>query len=1070
MKSRFYAILIALFATISLYAQLSGTCGDSVTWVINKRDSTMTISGTGPMTNYDSFNNRVPWEYNRREFSKVIIEDGVTNIGDYAFSQCLDVRSVIIPQSVTRIGVSAFSMGYYTNTALESIDIPNSVDTIGACAFENCHSLKSLIIPENVSYIGRRAFAYCLELYSVTFKSPIVPFFGNGVFESSYHIKCYVPCGSKQQYYTTLLSTETNTHVASILSDSTFNEVLDYTYEFRSNNTSKGSIDIIQPPTCEDSSVIVFANANNEFEFSHWSDEEVINPRTIKLTQDTSLIAFFKVSGMCGDSLNWSLVDSILSISGSGPMYNFERFDSVPWYQYRYEIDSVILAEGITSIGDYAFMWCPFRTLIIPEGVTTIGHQSICACKNLNVISLPNSLEFVGEDNFASCNSLPIDNNMRYADTYLVEYLGGQIKNGTKFIGYYAYKANNAITSVNIPDGVEYIECAAFGGCSKLSSITLPNSIRRIKASAFSGTKISSIYIPDSVDIIENQVFAECNMLTSLVIPSHVKTVGEYSFSYCNRLQSVVIEEGVENIKESAFAYCTALNVVKIPESVNHLGNSVFKSCGNLSQLYINSIQPIEADSNQNIYYNLISDNNNNIPTNLSIYVPCGSMEDYKTAPVWNRYSEKIKYAPIPFEVNGNPAVAGTGNVMFAYPQTMCDSTLVYANSSFGYHFARWIDGPTQQYRKVFITSDTTFTAVFEKDTFLIITESNDTTMGTTNGNHFAPYKEKVKVEAFPKYGYKFIRWDDGVYYTNPRSFLVNGNQTLVAYFDYDNFYITANVDDVSHGSCIGSGYYRYLSEGTITANPTYGYHFDHWSDRDRTNPRTVTILKDSTFTACFAPNKYTLTLGSADPNKGYAIGGGTYEYGTTASIRAIPSEHYHFSHWSDGNNENPRDIIITGDNALEAYFAIDQHTVTITTNDIVRGMVSSSGTLFDYGTACTVIATPYTGYKFVKWSNDITANPYIFAVLNDISLVAIFEAEASNANIIEKSVPNVYTRNMQIFVKNVMGRQVSLYDIDGRLISQRHGENMICFEVLSAGVYIIQIGDLYRQKVIVSY
>ncbi len=138
--------------------------------------------------------------------------------------------------------------------------------------------------------------------------------------------------------------------------------------------------------------------------------------------------------------------------------------------------------------------------------------------------------------------------------------------------------------------------------------------------------------------------------------------------------------------------------------------------------------------------------------------------------------------------------------------------------------------------------------------------------------------------------------------------------------------------------------------------------------------------------------------LSSNNTAFGTVSGGGTYLYLDTVPIDANPTDHYHLVQWSDGNQDDIRDIVITSDLQLTATFAIDTHMVNVAVNDIARGMVESTGIEFEYGTPCTVTATAYTGYTFVGWSNGVTANPYNFAVLNDVELTAFFVAEGEES------------------------------------------------------------------------
>ncbi len=195
------------------------------------------------MPDYNTSKKRAPWYYRREEIKKVVIEDGVTNIGDrafyecvaltsveipnsvtsigdYAFHYCEDLTSVTIPNSVTSIGEGAFgycsgltsieipnsvtSIGnyiFYDCYALTSVTIPNSVTSIGKVAFFGCGALTSVEIPNSVTSIGEKAFYNCKALTSITFKRSTPPAFENNVFYNvNKSIPVYVPANSIEAY------------------------------------------------------------------------------------------------------------------------------------------------------------------------------------------------------------------------------------------------------------------------------------------------------------------------------------------------------------------------------------------------------------------------------------------------------------------------------------------------------------------------------------------------------------------------------------------------------------------------------------------------------------------------------------------------------------------------------------------------------------------------------------------------------------------------------------------------------------------------------------------------------
>ena len=160
-----YLLLITLLVSLSAYAEKSGTCGANLQWKLTD-EGVLTITGTGEMQDWNDYSS--PW-YENESVKQVIIGDGVTTIGDWAFSYCRALTSITIPNSVTTIGDNAFE----SCSSLTSITIPNSVTTIGDYAFSYCRALTSVIISNSVTTIGERTFANCYSLTSVTIPSSV---------------------------------------------------------------------------------------------------------------------------------------------------------------------------------------------------------------------------------------------------------------------------------------------------------------------------------------------------------------------------------------------------------------------------------------------------------------------------------------------------------------------------------------------------------------------------------------------------------------------------------------------------------------------------------------------------------------------------------------------------------------------------------------------------------------------------------------------------------------------------------------------------------------------------------
>ena len=162
MKAKFFSLLFAILACISsLFAQ-SGTCGNNLTWDLN--DGVLTISGTGVMNNYITYN-KAPWCNYNTSINSVIINNGVTSIGEYSFYECTALTSIIIPNSVTSIGGHAF----HGCTNLSNINLPNSVSMVGSFAFRECDNLPplyndSIFAHLSTSFVGNyfNPIGYCI--------------------------------------------------------------------------------------------------------------------------------------------------------------------------------------------------------------------------------------------------------------------------------------------------------------------------------------------------------------------------------------------------------------------------------------------------------------------------------------------------------------------------------------------------------------------------------------------------------------------------------------------------------------------------------------------------------------------------------------------------------------------------------------------------------------------------------------------------------------------------------------------------------------------------------------------
>ena len=258
-------------------------------------------------------------------------------------------------------------------------------------------------------------------------------------------------------------------------------------------------------------------------------------------------------------------------------------------------------------------------------------------------------------------------------------------------------------------------------------------------------------------------------------------------------------------------------------------------------------------------------------------------------------------------------------------------------------------------------------------------------------------YGDYVVLTAIPEDGYAFKQWDDGNT-DNPRTVTVTGNKTYTATF-VATYTITVNSANATMGTVSGGGTYIDNSTATLTATPKEGYAFKQWNDGNTDNPRTVTVTGDVAYTAEFAPILHTITVKSNNAEMGTVSGGGTYNYGTTATLHAEAQMGYEFVRWNDGNIDNPRMVKIMQDTVFAATFRA-KPIVTVAPNNAEMGSVSGGGT-YATGSTASLTATPNEGYEFVRWSDNGAVNPRTVTVIGDAAYTAVFAAKWYNISII---------------------------------------------------------------------
>ena len=353
---------------------VSDSCGANLIWELNC-DGLLTFRGSGAMDNYSS--STIPWRPYERSIRAISFDGDITTIGNYAFGN-MDLKdSLLIPSSVTEIGYRAFS----NNNDLTYVSIPNA--NIGEYAFQNLGSLQSAVIGNGVYTIGRNAFKSCRYLTTLQLGASL----------SSIEKEAFRDCASLR---TIICYATTPPALAS--------------GSARSFDADKSRMTLYVPAE----SIESYRNAEEWSEFTNilpiegGGEEgggEPIPPCPL-------------ASGYCGaqgSNLTWEIsCDSILTISGTGEMANWTRERETPWYNDNsaagprgfLPFHSVVIEEGVTSVGNYAFRNdTSLVSLSLPNSMRKIGEYAFRKAK-IKTLTIPENVDTIGQSAFYDCAQL----------------------------------------------------------------------------------------------------------------------------------------------------------------------------------------------------------------------------------------------------------------------------------------------------------------------------------------------------------------------------------------------------------------------------------------------------------------------------------------------------------------------------------------------------------------------------------------------------------------------------------------------------------------------------------------
>ena len=600
---------------LSLLVMLSSLTGsaysfmvDSICYkILSNTDTEKTVAVTSNDGRYNSFKYRgeiiIP-----STVSFAGITYNVTEIAWYAFYQCYDLTSVVIPNTINSIGGYAFS----NCSKLTSITLPNSIDKIERSTFMYS-GLTSIQIPENVESIGDYAFYNCEELRTISlgnvtsignYAFSITPNYSSGNLNVVEIPSSVISIGDYAFEYQS---------IQTLTLHEGLKKIGQYAFRYCKNLTS-----VSIPSTVENIGNSAFLDCSslstvNCSTFAPKYMGSAIFTRTSWLNSKPDGVIFlgnalFQYKGTMPENTTFSVPVGTTCIAGSA-------------FSSKTGLKSITIPSSVEGIGPYAFSNCTaLETINIPDGLNNVGYRAFYNTAWFN--NHPDGLIYVGNVVY------------RYKGD-MAENTALELRNGTTAIADTAFYNCTNLTSITIPNTVKEIGKQVFSGCSSLSDVTLPG-ISLINEKTFENcTSLQTISLPEGVNVIGGYAFSGCTSLTNIVWPSTIKEIKDYAFSHCSSLSSMVLPEGLCYFGSYIFEYCTGLTSITFPSTLGggfkgegtSQGNPNIKEARFLSSRAVpRSVSSVIGGQNTEGFdiYKFI------------YYVPRGLREEYELQISWN--------------------------------------------------------------------------------------------------------------------------------------------------------------------------------------------------------------------------------------------------------------------------------------------------------------------------------------------------------------------------------------------------------------------------------------------------
>lgn len=509
---------------------------------------------------------------NNKNVTKIVLNDGVTSIGDYAF-QNNPWYNNLTDEFVT-IGDNVLIK--YNGTK-SSVTIPDTVKHIAGGVFKNNNKISEVILPNELLSIGDNAFRGT-ALSTVTIPRSVTKI-GTNAFPSC-NLKVYQPSAGYDY----------NSSNKTVLNDSYTKGNDTFYYIIKSDDTAEiigcetTSTELTVPEEIDGHTV----SAIGDYGFA-----KCATLKSITIPKNIKTIGKYAFDG-CTGLINATIPTTVSSVDD----YAFNNCTG---------LKNVTISEGVVSIGKGCFYNCTsLAEAVVPDTAKYVGAYAFYNCTSMVNATIGTTTESIGECTFYNCEKLET-----VVIGYSVKSIGDyafyncalgrvSIPSATTVIGNFAFAKNSNLTKATLRKNMLTIGDGAFKDCSLLSTISIPTTVTSIGDEAFENcTSIASVTIPTGVTEIKKRTFSNCSSLANVTIKGEVTSIGESAFLN-NAFTAIQLPETLKIIGSSAFKNCGKLEKITLPNNTANIGNAAFLNC---SALHLVSVPDSVASVGQNVFF-----------------------------------------------------------------------------------------------------------------------------------------------------------------------------------------------------------------------------------------------------------------------------------------------------------------------------------------------------------------------------------------------------------------------------------------------------------------------------------